>query len=214
MFNFMEEEEIPLSPLLTGESFRYVFIDLECTLLKKDGDILQFAAIVTDEHMNVLEVYNRLYKTRVPIRESEEKIHGISQELIDEYAECYFTEDYLNLPIIRDKDTMIVSYTKFDLKRINEELRAENIEAMDFGIEEFNLNTKRFGQKTSHYDAFNIKKKKLNYAITTINQSLVNKTMSEVKNYMIGQGREAHDALYDTANLLSLCRDAVGYNDY
>lgn len=211
---FFEEDELVLEELPTDENFRYVFTDLEGSLNAKEGDILQLAVIVTDKELNITNVYNEIYLNHKSIDPEEENIHKISQHVVDTFATRYFEDAFRDTALARTTDTTIISYTLFDIRRINEALSLQGKEVVDWGDQVAHLSERRIGRPTTHFDAFNISRSKLFVAMRSVDEALQKHTLNEVSQYMIGEGRGQHDALFDTANLLSLCRSELGYYGY
>lgn len=207
MFDFLEVTNVNLEDSVVDTSkWQRCFFDLEGTLKASIGDILQVAAIITDWEFNVIGVYNMYYKNRKPIGEKEFNVHGISQEFIDKNATSHFTESLSGTPFYPDKPTMYISYTTFDVRRINEELEVNGIDSIDFGEEKPTLTTSLHKGQNCHFDAYSLGKKRGSMVAKELGEEVFESIFKELEYYGDFESKGSHDALYDSVMLLALCR--------
>lgn len=210
MFDFLDVTDIELTTSTPDTSkWQRCFFDLEGSLTSLAGDILQVAAITTDWDFNIINVFNMYFKNHKPIGEKELSIHGISQEFIDHYAEGHFTEMISATPLNPSKPTMFVSYTTFDVRRINEELSAYGKPTIDFGEEKPHLTTSMHKGTNCHFDAFSIGKKRGSVLSRELGDGVFENIYKELEEYGSFTSKGNHDALYDSVMLLALCRRFV-----
>ena len=215
MFDFLEVTEVDLETDVKRQDNRQrVFFDLEGTLSAKEGDILQLAAITTDWDFNITGVYTDYYTNVKPIGEAEFRVHQISQEFINNNAIKHFTQAVDETPLRTNKPTMFISYTTFDIRRIQEELTAYGIEPIDFGEEKSDLATSLSDGSNCYLDAFKFGKKKGVVVAKELTSQAFDDIYEELETFGSFEQKSNHDALYDTVMILALCRRYVNGGKY
>lgn len=210
MFDFLDVTPVELTNDSPDTSkWQRCFFDLEGSLTSLAGDILQVAAITTDWDFNITSVFNMYFKNHKPIGEKEFSIHGISQEYIDEHAEKHFTEMLDVTPLYPSKPTMFISYTTFDVRRINEELTAYGIAPINFGEEKHDLATNLSGGINCHLDAYRYGRKRGSMVSKELGDEVFADIYKELEQFGSFTSKGSHDALYDSVMLLAICRRFV-----
>lgn len=206
MFDFLEVVDVDLSSSTPDTSnWQRVFFDLEGSLTTR-GDILQMAAITTDWDYNITDVFNMYFKNKKPIDSKEFNIHQISEDFLSKYGKGHFTEMLHELPFFSDKPTMFISYTTFDVRRVQDEMRAYNLPLIDFGEEKSDLLTNMSNGKNCHLDAFRYGKKKGVVVSSQLGEQVFADIYKELREFGHFSMKTNHDALYDTVMILALCR--------
>lgn len=215
MFDFLDVTDIELTTSTPDTSqWQRCFFDLEGSLTTLAGDILQVAAITTDWDFNIIGVFNMYFKNHKPIGAKEFSIHGISQEFIDKCGEDHFTEMLGVTPFFPNKPTMFISYTTFDVRRINDELREYNKPLVDFGEEKPHLTTSLHNGKNCHFDAFSISRQRGSSLSRELGDEAFETIYKELEQFGSFTSKGNHDALYDSVMLLALCRRFVNGGTY
>lgn len=206
MFDFLDVVHVDLNNSVTNtENKRRVFFDLEGSLTT-EGDILQLAMIETDWSFNIANVFNMYFKNRKPILDEEINVHGITEEFLKDNAKAHFTEMLDAMPFKSSKDTMFISYTTFDVRRVNDELRSYNLPLIDFGSKVSDLASTPLDGTNSHFDAFNLGKKKGDLLAKELGEEVFNQVFKELEQFGNFTNKGNHDALFDTVMILALCR--------
>lgn len=206
MFDFLDVTEVTLdtTPMDTSK-WQRMFFDLEGSLDTK-GDILQVAAITTDWDFNITDVFNMYFKNHKEIGSKEFNVHGISEEFLEKYAKGHFTEMLEYTPFYPKKPTMFISYTTFDVGRINAELKEYGKPLVDFGEEKPDLAYNLTDGKNCHFNAFRYGKKKGVQLSSEIGEEVFQGIFREISEFGEFHSRGNHDALYDSVMILALCR--------
>lgn len=206
MFDFLEVTQVDLTETVVDTSNRQrIFLDLEGSLTTK-GDIIQLATITTDWDFNVTGVSNMYFKNHKPILEEEFRVHKISEEFLATNARGHFTEMLPYLPLFPDKPTMFISYTTFDIGRIQDELRTHNLPLVKFGAEVSDLATEPDPINNCHFNAFKLGKKKGDLVSKELGDGVFEGIYRELNKFGHYPMKANHDALYDTVMILALCR--------
>ena len=171
-----------------------LFFDVEGSLTYK-GDLIQLAYILTHWDFTVVETFSKYYRNLTPITDEEFNVHKLSTEFLWKNADHHFSLELPNLDIYRRKNMMFISYTDFDMRKINEQCTQYGVERFDFGPKANSLKT--LPKKVNNFDAYSIKGRSLQ-------QSATKEQKSEAGSMTNGN---AHDAFYDTYLMYVLCRD-------
>lgn len=216
MFSFIEEEEVELDTKSEKpKNYFRCFFDLECTLKAEDGDIVQLAVIVTDWEFNIVDVYTEIYKTHVPLREQEIRVHKIDETMVKQNATRHFTEALDYTPLRKYKDsTVFISYTLFDVHRVNSECEKYGTLPVDFGKEVSTLAADLSDGKVCHYNAYRDGKKKGELVAKELGEQAFKDIYKEMEKFGTFQIRGSHDALYDSVMMLALCRRNLSWRDF
>lgn len=206
MFNFLEVTQVDLTDtVLDTSNQQRIFFDLEGSLTTR-GDILQIAAITTDWEFNITDVFNMYFKNRKPILAEEFKVHGISEDFLHVNARGHFTDMISQLPFYPDKPTMFISYTTFDITRIQDELLHYNLPLAPFGTEKTDLASVPEPKTNCYYNAFKLGKKKGDLISKELGEDVFKQIYKELSRFGSYPMKGNHDALYDTVMILALCR--------
>lgn len=211
MFDFKDSIEIDLTvdkieeaPLLAQRCF----FDLEGALTIA-GDIVQLGAIITDWDFNILKVVNLYFRNNKPISAKEFSIHKLDSEFLWANSTGHFCECLDQMPFNTDVSTMFISYTLFDVKRVNEELAAYGLPLAPFGETVSSLASLPAEGKNCHFDLFKHGRKKGDLLAKEIGDERINKIFEELKVFGDFKNKGNHDALFDCVMLLALCRGMV-----
>ncbi|MFF2798127.1 exonuclease domain-containing protein [Lysinibacillus xylanilyticus] len=206
MFEFLEVTPVELEePKVDTSNWQRIFFDLEGSLDTR-GDIIQVAAITTDWDFNITNVFNMYFKNSKPILEEELRVHGITEEYLKQYATGHFTEQLEVTPFYPDKPTMFISYTTFDIKRINAELSSYGITPINFGQEKTSLISNMYEGVNCYLDAFQYGKKKGVVISKELGDEIFDGIYKELSEFGDFARKSNHDALYDSVMILALCR--------
>jgi len=206
MFDFLDVTHVDLSSqALDTSGNQRIFFDLEGSLTTK-GDILQLAAITTDWDFNITDVFNMYFKNNKPIDEKEFSVHKISEEFLKTNAQGHFTEMLSETPLYPSKPTMFISYTTFDVSRIQKELEEYNLPLIQFGEEKADLAFIPKEGINCHFNAFRLGKKKGVLLAQELGEEVFNSIFKELEAFGEFTSKGNHDALFDTVMLLALCR--------
>lgn len=206
MFDFFQVEEIELGvPKVDTSSWRRCFFDLEGSLTT-EGDIIQLAMIFTDWDLKVTGVYNSYFRNTRPITPKELSVHGITEEFLKENTSSTFIEALESIPLYSAKSTMFVSYTTFDVKRINQELIHHNLQPVDFGPHVVDLVADLSDGSNCHFNAYAYGKKKGSVLIKELDEESIQGIYDEMSQFGHFEKLSNHDALFDSVMILSLCR--------
>lgn len=209
MFDFLEVTNVELSNIAVDTSnWQRCFFDLEGSLTTK-GDIIQVAAITTDWDFNITGVFNMYFKNKKPIDPKEFKVHGISEEFLAKHAQGHFTEMLEYTPFYPSKPTMFISYTTFDIRRIQEELALYGIDPIAFGDEKPDLAYNLSQGMNCHFNAYRYGKKKGVLLAAELGHLVLDDIYKELAPFGDFTSKGNHDALYDSVMILALCRRFV-----
>ena len=172
-----------------------LFFDIEGSLTYT-GDVIQLAYLLTDWDFNIIKSYCKYYRNFVPITEDEFKVHGLTAEFLWANAGHHFSLELPSLDIFHGKNMMHVTYSSFDLQKMNWERSKQGMADIDFGVKANSLKT--LPKKVNNFDALEMTKGR------ALQQSTTKEQKQEVVDITRGH---AHDALYDTYLLYVLCRD-------
>ena len=207
----MNFEVVEVSTLFTrkdeSHKYRRCFFDLEGSLTAAEGCILQLATVITDWDFNIVDADVRYFKTDMEISLEEQKVHGITLSTLEKYAEQMFHEFVEGSHLSRD-EMMFISFTTFDVNRINEELRKRNVSGVvNFGVETPSL-SKQPSPNNVHFNAYNLAPGKLAAYINRMPKGAMHELLTEVQKFTSTPNFSAHDALYDTLALYHLCKSS------
>lgn len=197
------------TPAVDTSQWQRCFFDLEGSLKTRGGNILQLAVIMTDWDFNVTGVHNEYFRNDNPISAEESAIHGITAEFLKRRTIGTFIQRLDELPIIVDKPTMFVSYTTFDVRRINEEAEMFGLPPLDFGKEVESLAHNLKDKRNCHFNAFRIGKKKGEKVAEELGIDVFKDIYAELGAFGNFPMKSNHDALYDTVMILALCRRLI-----
>jgi hypothetical protein len=211
MFNFEDTLELDLTvdkveeaPLLAQRCF----FDLEGALTTA-GDIVQLGAIITDWDFNILKVINLYFRNNKKIGAKELSIHQLDSEFLWANSTGHFCECLDEMPFNTDTPTMFISYTLFDVKRVNEELAAYGLPLAPFGDQVSSLASLPAENENCHFDLFKHGRKRGELLAKELGEEKINKIFEEIKAFGDFENKGNHDALFDCVMLLALCRGMV-----
>lgn len=191
----VEAMEMPVIFETPNTSHLYrLFFDIEGSL-GFNGDVIQLAYILTDWDFSIVSSYCKYFRNFTPITTEEFEVHKLSEEFLWTNADHHFSLELPNLDMFRRKNMMYISYSDFDMRKLNEQCSQCNIPIMEFGTRANSLKT--LPKTVNNFDAFSIKGRSLR-------QSTTKEQKAEVAGITHGH---AHDALYDTYLMYVLCRD-------
>lgn len=202
-----EMEEVSVFKPLTTSHYRRCFIDLEGSLKASEGCILQLACVITDWDMNIIGAFMEYFKTDMPISDKEKSIHKITEHFLHENAERMFHEIGDSSPLSAD-NTMFISFSDFDVLRINEECDKRSIPRFPFGTEAVSINSP-LTNGNNYFNAYNLLKGRLAQHTATLTQSDLDNLYDEVVRYVPVKNFRPHDALFDVLVTIDLCRKKV-----
>lgn len=188
-------------------SLRRCFFDLEGSLNSEEGCILQLATVITDWDFNITDADVRYFKTDMEIKPEEQKVHKITNEILDEHATQMFHEFVEGSHLTQD-NTMFISFTTFDVRRINEELKKRGVEGVvNFGTEASSLR-KTPSKENNHLNGYLLAPGKLTQYVNRMPTGDMEALLTEVSKFTTTPNFSAHDALYDTLALYHLCKNS------
>lgn len=206
---------------------KFIVIDTETTGINRPstldgrpytpkGEVIQVAALVCDEHLEVEKLISFYCMPTEPIAdEARDKAHGIHNSEIKELSSGKFLEDYL-YDTYRDiflpnEDIIFVGHNiPFDIRAINNSLLAYSCDELNFGSPIKSISSRRRGN--GYIDTMRLGKEVYNYhkfpklselvSLTKVN-SVINQVYKVIKDsYLdeksfIREGVSYHDAAYD-----------------
>lgn len=213
MFDFLDVEEVELEPVGENQkNWKRCFFDLEGSLTT-EGDIIQLAMIFTNWDFKITGVFNSYFLNKSPITPKELSIHKISEEFLKDNAKAHFTEMLDEIPLYSSKSTMFISYTKFDAKRINEELAQHGKPLMDFGPQVVDLVADLSDGSNCLFDAYAYGKQRGSVLTKNLDPRDFDSIYEEMSKFGNFDRLSNHDALFDSVMILALCRGYVnGFN--
>lgn len=208
MFDFLDTTPVNLfsTPAVDTSNWQRCFFDLEGSLNARDGSILQLACIITDWNFKIIDAHSEYFLNVKPINPEEMAVHGITESFVKKNAKGTFIERFDTLPINVKKPTMFISYTTFDVSRINEELKVHNLPPHPFGEEVTHLAHSLESGNNVHFNAFSLGRKKGEKLVEELGMEPINKIFKELRDFGNFKNAGNHDALFDTAMILALCR--------
>ena len=192
-----EIEELTLSTLFTSADtshLKRVFFDIEGSL-SYHGDIIQLAYIITDWEFNIISEYNKYFRNFTQITEEEFNVHKICEEFLWANAGHHFSVELPNLNVFRQKNTMYITYTEFDIKKLNEQCRINEIDEFKFYPKANSLKTVPLD--VNYFDAFSLGGKRLHQVVS---KDQFSEAITTTK-------KQLHDAFFDVYLTYILCRD-------
>ena len=115
---------------------KYLFIDTETTGLSTKDEVIQFAALVTDEQFRLVGLENFYCDTVYPISEGAAKVNKLSTEIIHNFSKGLFFEDQFPAFVKEvGNDVCWIEWSKngFDMRMINQTLAKCGQPKYDFG---------------------------------------------------------------------------------
>lgn len=208
MFEFKDSVTIDLEEEKHEEAVRAnrCFFDLEGSLSASSGDIVQFGGIVTDWDFNILDAYNVYFRNYKPISAKEFSIHKLDKEFLWNNSSGHFCESLDLIPIYPEIPTMFISYTTFDVRRVNEELVSYGLDPAPFGEEASSMSNIPPVGENSHFDLFKHGRKKGELLAKEIGEESINSIFKELQAFGKFENKGNHDALFDCVMLLALSR--------
>ncbi len=99
-----------------------VILDTETTGIKQDDRICQLSYIVSDEDLEIKEIYNELVKPPIPISFESMAIHHITNEMVEDKPKIKFSSSFKKLKELNSNQNIIVIHNaKFDLEMLKKE---------------------------------------------------------------------------------------------
>jgi len=117
---------------------KYVFYDVETTGLSAKDEVIEFAAVVTDENYSLLDVVDFFCYTTQPISKGALAVHGIDKHTLNVRSKGLFFEQQF-IPWAEALGTDVIwfdwSSGGFDRRLINQTLTINGYDRWDFGSE-------------------------------------------------------------------------------
>lgn len=190
------------------------FFDTETTGFRADDEVIQFAGILTDTNMNIIDVVNFYCNPAKIIPADATNVHGLTNADVYKLSNGQFIDYFIyNYDwLINPKDIVFIGYNvEFDVRLVNQSLLLNGCEGINFGTR-VNVIPRNTRHKSYKLDMMDTIKTNLGYYK---NQKLVNvcKEHLPFNNSKIKEKIEllcehfnvnrpkhcnAHDALYDS----------------
>ena len=116
---------------------KYAVFDVETTGLGSSDEVIQFAAVITNEDFKAVETVNFYCYTQHPISDGAYKTHGIDKGSLYKLSGGKAFEDRIkDYPqLFKEKDLIWVEYStnRFDQRLINQTLKNNGHPPIEFG---------------------------------------------------------------------------------
>lgn len=129
---------------------KYFLYDTETTGLQNKDEVIQFAGYLLDEKFRKLDIVNFYSYTQVPIHKKAYEAHRIDKKLLWKLSGGRtFEEQIFKYDFIRDEnDITFIGYNvQFDNRLVNQTLKNNGYDPIDFGIK-----TNSLSKETGRYN--------------------------------------------------------------
>lgn len=113
-----------------------IYYDVETTGLSAKDEVIEFAAVVTDDNNNILELKDFYCYTTQPITKGAQLIHGIDKHTLNVRSKGkFFEEQFIPWANSLGEDVVWFDWSNggFDRRLINQTLTANGYDCWNFG---------------------------------------------------------------------------------
>lgn len=120
---------------------QYIVFDTETTGLSASDEVVQFAGLLLDEKLDLVNIINFYCQTQVALSPGASEITHLDGKLLHTLSGGKFFEDYYcSVPVFRFPDLVWIGYNvSFDCRMINNTLTNNGLPLHNFGNKIVNL---------------------------------------------------------------------------
>lgn len=112
------------------------FFDTETTGFGPDDEVIQFAGILTDANMNIIDVVNFYCNPAKIIPREAVNVHGLTNADVYKLSHGHFIDEFIFKYdwLVNPKDIVFIGYNvEFDVRLVNQSLLLNGCEGINFG---------------------------------------------------------------------------------